>query len=103
MKDTVAPQDQTDHELGLEIISVLGLKRKRDNGRINTSHGGKNPCGLTRTLRYLSASPLEKAAPDMLEALQEIAQLTHTYSEGSLSFGVVQSKARAAIAKATQA
>ena len=66
-QDTVAPQDQADHELGLEIIRVLGLKRKRENGRIETSHGDKNPCGLARTLRHLSASPLEKHAEELLK------------------------------------
>ena len=71
-KHTVEPENQADHELGLEIIRVLGLKRKRDNGRVETSHGDKNPCGLTRTLRSLSASPLEQSAPEMLDALKAI-------------------------------
>ncbi len=50
----ITPQDQADHEIGLEIIRVLGLKRKRENGRVETTHGDKNPCGLARTLRALS-------------------------------------------------
>ncbi len=52
----IAPEDQEDHKLGLEIIRVLGLKRKRENGRVETTHGDKNPCGLARTLRFLSES-----------------------------------------------
>jgi hypothetical protein len=43
-----------DHLLGLEIIRVLGLRRKRSNGRIETTHGDKTPCGLSRTLRDLT-------------------------------------------------
>jgi hypothetical protein len=67
--DPVQTQDEADHALGLEIIRVLQLKRKRDNGRIETTHGDKNPCGLARTVRHLSAGPLEKAAPELLAAL----------------------------------
>jgi hypothetical protein len=74
-QDPIAPQDQADHDLGLELIRVLRLKRKRDNGRIETTHGDKTPCGLARTVRHLSASPLEKAAPELLEALQAAAEL----------------------------
>lgn len=67
---TPEPQDQADHDLGIEIARVLQLKRKRKNGRIETTHGDKNPCGLARTVRALSASHLEKAAPDLLAALE---------------------------------
>ena len=86
-QDTVAPQDQADHELGLEIIRVLGLKRKRANGRIETSHGDKNPCGLARTLRDLSASPLEKQAHELLRIATAyrnlLSSMAHTDDECS--------------------
>jgi hypothetical protein len=55
MKYQVDPENQADHEIGLEIIRILQLKPKRENGRIDTVHGDKNPCGLTRTLRDLLA------------------------------------------------
>lgn len=51
--DPVDPKDKADHELGLEIIRILSLKRKRENGRVDTTQGDKNPCGLARTLRAL--------------------------------------------------
>ena len=59
---TVAPEDQADHEIGLEIARVLGLKAKRDNGRYDTTQGDKNPCGLARTLRSLSDPQREARA-----------------------------------------
>lgn len=45
------PEDWEDDEIGEELIKLLGLKVKRDNGRIETSEGDKSPCGLTRTIR----------------------------------------------------
>jgi hypothetical protein len=96
-QDPIAPQDQADHDLGLELIRVLRLKRKRDNGRIETTHGDKTPCGLARTVRHLSASPLEKAAPELLEALQNLVEMQYSRD----SAGVAQ--AMAAINKATTA
>ena len=66
--ETIAPHDQADHETGLEIIRVLKLRRKRDNGRIETTQGDKNPCGLARTVRALDGG---HAA--MLAALQALA------------------------------
>jgi hypothetical protein len=51
----IDPENQADHEIGLEIIRVLGLRRKRDNGRVETTHGDKTPCGLARTVRSLAA------------------------------------------------
>lgn len=41
------------------------------------------------------------SAPELLAALEEIVELTERYSESALSFGVINAKARAAIAKAT--
>lgn len=61
-KYTVAPEDQQDHEIGLEIARVLGLKAKRENGRFDTAHGDKSPCGLARTLRALSDPQREARA-----------------------------------------
>lgn len=66
--ETIAPHDQTDHETGLEIIRVLNLRRKRDNGRIETTHGDKSPCGLARTVRGL-----DPGHAAMLAALQTLA------------------------------
>jgi hypothetical protein len=98
-QDPIAPQDQADHELGIEIIRVLELKRKRDNGRIETTHGDKNPCGIARTVRQLSAGPLEQAAPDLLEALQEMLEASMS---GDISAMYdARANAREAIAKAT--
>jgi len=51
----IAPENKTDHEIGLELIRVLKLRRKRENGRVETTHGDKTPCGLARTLRALAA------------------------------------------------
>ncbi len=94
--DTVAPQDEADHALGLEIIRVLGLKRKRSNGRIETTHGDKNPCGLARTLRHLSASPLEKEAGNLRDFLVwAVEELEST--RGSMSRKPFTTRARAAI------
>jgi hypothetical protein len=103
MKDTVAPQDQADHELGLEIIRVLGLKRNRSNGRIETTHGNKNPCGIARTMRHLSAGPLEKAAPELLDFARLIDCWLIAPDKSKKTLELIQTKARAAIAKATQA
>jgi hypothetical protein len=101
-QDPIAPQDQADHELGLEIIRVLGLKRKRDNGRIETTHGDKNPCGLARTVRQLSAGPLEQAAPDLLE----LVTLALPYVEEGEEFNhpakrTLSKRIKAALHKAT--
>lgn len=49
----VSEEDMPDHIKGLEIIRLLGLKVRRDNGRVETTHGDKNPCGLARTLRHV--------------------------------------------------
>lgn len=74
--ETVAPEDQADHEIGLEIIRVLELTRKRNNGRVETTHGEKNPCGLTRTLRHLTQTPATRQALETArEALQGQAEL----------------------------
>ena len=73
-KYTVAPEDQQDHEIGLEIARVLGLKAKRDNGRFETAHGDKNPCGLARTLRALS-DPQHEARAKANAALFKYAEL----------------------------
>ena len=75
-KEIIDPRDQADHEMGLEIIRLLRLSRKRDNKRIDTVTGDKTPCGLARMLRRLTASPLEKAAPDLLVAFQCLAEKT---------------------------
>jgi len=40
------------------------------------------------------------AEPDVLKALEEIAQMTEVYSEGQLSFGVLNTKAKTALIKA---
>ena len=64
----IAPENQADHEIGLEMIRVLKLRRKRDNGRVETTHGDKTPCGLARTVR--SIDPGHAA---MLAALQALA------------------------------
>jgi hypothetical protein len=102
MKETIEPQDQADHDLGLEIVRVLQLRRKHDNGRIETTHGDKNPCGLTRTLRDLSASRLEKAAPEMLAALERLLALSKSQEFGSqgVRLDLIGDTARAAIYKA---
>lgn len=57
----VAPEDQEDHEKGLEIARVLGLKPKKENGRFDTTYGDKNPCGLARTLRRVLEQPKDAA------------------------------------------
>jgi hypothetical protein len=59
IEETVAPENREDHELGLEIIRVLGLRRSKITGRVETTQGDKTPCGLTRTLRHL-ATPKTK-------------------------------------------
>ena len=50
----IEPDNLADHLIGLEIIRVLNLRRKRSNGRVETTHGDKTPCGLSRTLRDLT-------------------------------------------------
>lgn len=45
------------------------------------------------------ARKLECQRDELMEALHEIEHITRTYSETSLSFGVVQLKAATAIAK----
>jgi len=49
----ISPENQADHEIGLEMIRVLKLRRRREDGHIETTHGGKTPCGLARTVRSL--------------------------------------------------
>ena len=44
--------DAEDHQLGINIIDLLGLKMNRAN-RVDTSWGDKTPAGLTRTLRRI--------------------------------------------------
>lgn len=53
----VDPEDMEDHLIGLEIARVLGLKPNRENGRFETTHGVKTPCGLARTVRDLASKP----------------------------------------------
>lgn len=72
MKYNINIEDAPDHEIGLEIMRVLNLKGDKGTGRVQTTHGDKNPCGLARTVRHLSAGQLEKAAPDMLTALRDL-------------------------------
>jgi hypothetical protein len=77
--EIIAPEDLADHEIGLEMIRVLKLRRKRDNGRVETTHGDKNPCGLARTVRDLDpghAAMLAalQAALACLENLREVQQ-----------------------------
>jgi hypothetical protein len=80
MKYNINIEDAPDHEIGLEIMRVLNLKGDKINGRVQTTHGDKNPCGLARTVRNLSAGQLEKAAPDMLAALRDVVEeLKHAY------------------------
>jgi hypothetical protein len=50
----IEPDNYTDHLIGLEVIRVLGLRRNRSNGRVETTHGNKTPCGIARTLRDLT-------------------------------------------------
>lgn len=84
----IASQDQADHDKGLEIIRVLQLRRKRDNGRVETTHGDKNPCGLARTLRALADDGELRAAAravvdaweggDLAAAVRNLDKLTRT-------------------------
>lgn len=72
----IDPENQADHEKGLEIIRVLNLRRKGDNGRIDTTQGDKNPCGLARTLRAICDPDHEKreyAYAFMLAVLLDLA------------------------------
>jgi hypothetical protein len=71
--EIIAPENLADHEIGLEMTRVLKLRRKRDNGRIETTHGDKTPCGLARTLRALDKDA-EAARAGMLAALREAAE-----------------------------
>ena len=64
----IAPGNQADHEIGLEMIRVLKLRRKHHCGRIDTTHGDKTPCGLARTVRGL-----DPGHAAMLAALQALA------------------------------
>jgi hypothetical protein len=66
--EIIAPENLADHAIGLEMIHVLNLRRKRDNGRVETTHGDKNPCGLARTVR-----DLDPGHAAMLAALQALA------------------------------
>jgi hypothetical protein len=66
--EIIAPENLADHAIGLEMIRVLKLRRKRDNGRVETTHGDKNPCGLARTVR-----DLDPGHAAMLAALQALA------------------------------
>jgi hypothetical protein len=76
---TVAPEDQADHEIGLELIRVLNLRIKRDNGRVETSHGDKYPCGLARTIRHLVE--VVPATPDeTLIRESDFARLPNDYN-----------------------
>lgn len=93
-------EDLADHETGLEIIRVLNLRRKRDNGRVDTTHGDKNPCGLTRTLRHLC----DPAAPELLAACEAaLAYIIATNPEehGNPELGRVWGTLETAISKAT--
>ena len=104
----IDPENQTDHAIGLEIIRVLNLKRKRDNGRVKTTHGDKNPCGLSRTLRAITDPQHEEnaqlfaAAPALLEALQvAILRVELANKEGDPILSAWLPEARQAIAQAT--
>lgn len=99
-KYTVAPEDLEDHEIGLEVARVLGLRAKKANGRFDTSHGDKNPCGLARTVRHLANRPVEKAAPELLKALQSCDRVFGAPNPDPVAAFATIEKARAAISKA---
>lgn len=42
--------DEQANQLGLRLIELLGLKRKRSNGRVDTEWGDKEPQGLGYTV-----------------------------------------------------
>lgn len=46
------------HNMGLELIQLLGLKVKK-NGRVDTSWGDKSPEGLARTVERINHDHLE--------------------------------------------
>ena len=45
------------HQLGMELIETLQLKRRRGDGRVETTWGDKNPAGLAKTVETI----IEKA------------------------------------------
>ena len=99
MKYNINTEDVPDHEMGLEIMRVLNLKGDKRNGRVQTTHGSKNPCGLARTIRHLSAEQLEKCNQELLSALIECADYLSEFLEEGRSHRVIR-VADTAIAKA---
>jgi hypothetical protein len=47
-----ATKDSEDHNIGVNLIALLGLKLK-SNGRVDTKWGDKTPKGLARTVRSI--------------------------------------------------
>jgi hypothetical protein len=80
--EIIAPEYLADHAIGLEMIRVLNLRRKRDNGRVETTHGDKNPCGLARTVR--SIDPGHAAMLAALQALAPRAQDAKRFSKADM-------------------
>ena len=51
---TISPDEMEDHKTGLRLIELLNLRVIRsgeDRGRVRTSGGTKNPCGLARIVQ----------------------------------------------------